>query len=50
MHSWITHFALVFKKDLRVNVSSGDLQIVFVVVGIMEYVGKVKDKRFLTWN
>lgn len=50
MQSWITHFVLVFKKDLRANLSSGDLQIIFVVLGIIKYVNRVKDKSFLKWN
>lgn len=41
MQSSITHFVLVFKKDLKANLSSGDLQIIFVVADIVEYVNRL---------
>jgi len=50
MQSWITDFVPVFKKDLKANLISGDLHIIFLVVGIRKYVKRVKDKIYLKWN
>lgn len=40
MHSWIVHFVPNFKKDLKVNFHSGDLQIISVAFSIEDYVNK----------